>query len=143
MRRNLLVVLLGLAFLLLLTWAGSVLVDIIPHRVTAPVQTAQAGPYQITLQVNPNPPSITQPAALTVQILTNSSQQPLTNVRVTLESNMQSMDMGTDSTTAQAQNNGSYLAHVQFAMSGSWQVKVIVSMLGQQPANAIFVITAQ
>lgn len=143
MRRNLLVLLLGLAFLLLLTWAGSVLVDSIPHPVTAPVQTAQAGPYQITLQVNPNPPSVTQPAALTVQILTNNSQQPLTNAHVTLESNMQSMDMGTTSTTAQAQSDGSYLAHVQFPMNGSWQVTVIVALPGQQPANAIFAITAQ
>ena len=143
MRRNLLVVLLGLAFLLLLTWAGSVLVDIIPHRVTAPVQTAQAGLYQITLQVNPNPPSATQPATLTVHILTTNSQQPLTNAHVTLQSNMLSMDMGTDSTAAQTQNDGTYLAHVQFAMSGSWQVKVIVALPGKQPANAVFVITAQ
>ena len=143
MRRNLLVVLLGLAFLLVLTWAGSVLVDNIPHPVTAPVQTAQAGPYQITLQVNPNPPSATQPATLTVQILATSSPQPLTNAHVTLESNMLSMDMGTDSTTAHPQSDGSYLAHVQFPMNGSWQVKVIVAMPGQQPANAVFEITAQ
>ncbi len=143
MRRNLLVVLLGLAFLLLLTWVGTILVDIIPHRVTAPIQTAQAGPYQITLQVNPNPPSVTQPAALTVHILTNSSQQPLTNAHVTLESSMQSMDMGTDSTTAQAQNDGTYLAHLQFVMGGSWQVKVIITLPGKQPTNAVFVITSQ
>ena len=53
MRRNVLVVLLGLAFLVLMTWLGSVVVDSIPRPATAQTQTIQAGPYQITLQVHP------------------------------------------------------------------------------------------
>lgn len=143
MRRNVLVVALGLAFLLLLTWLGSVVVDIVPHRVTAQVQTASAGPYQITLHVNSNPPLITQPTSLSVQILTSSSQQPVTNAHVTLENTMETIGMGTVSSAASAQNDGSYMAHVQFTMSGPWQVNVIIAVPGQSAVSATFEVSAQ
>jgi len=143
MRRNVLVVILGLAFLLLLTWLGSVVVDIVPHRVTAQVQTASAGPYHITLHVNRNPPLITQPASLSLQILMSSSQQPVMNAHVTLENTMETMDMGTVSSAASAQNDGSYMAQVQFTMSDPWQVKVIIAVPGQSAVSATFEVTAQ
>jgi hypothetical protein len=143
MRRNLLVVVLGITFLILMTWLGTILTSIVPHRVTAQVQTASAGPYQITLQVNPNPPLITQPATLTLKVLLSSSQQPVTNAHVTLQSNMESMDMGIDTTEARSQGDGTYLANVQFSMSGLWQVSVIVAAPGAKPTNATFEVTAQ
>ena len=143
MRRNLLVVVLGLSLLILLTWLGSVVVDLVPHRTTAQVQTASAGPYSITLQVNPNPPSITQPASLSLQILTSSTRQPVTNAHITLESAMETMDMGTDTSNASAQSNGNYIAHVQFTMSGPWQVKVIIAVPGQPTMSATFEVSAQ
>jgi YtkA-like len=143
MRRNLLVVALGIAFLILITWAGSVITAIVPHRVTAQVQTSHAGPYQITLQVHPNPPLITQPATLGVQVLLASSQQPVTNARVTLASDMESMDMGITSAAARPVSDGSYRASVQFDMSGTWQVVVQVAIPGAAPASASFEVTAQ
>jgi hypothetical protein len=143
MRRNLLVVVLGISFLILLTWLGTVINEIIPHRPTAHVQTASAGPYSITLQVNPNPPPITQPATLSIQVLLRSSQQPVTNARVTLESAMETMDMGTDTTEARSQGDGTYFASVQFSMSGPWQVTVIVATPDARPTNAKFEVTAQ
>ncbi|GAC1350974.1 MAG: hypothetical protein NVSMB27_38640 [Ktedonobacteraceae bacterium] len=136
-------VVLGITFLILMTWLGTILTSIVPHRVTAQVQTASAGPYQITLQVNPNPPLITRSATLTLKVLLNAAQQPVTNAHVTLQSNMESMDMGIDTTEARSQGDGTYLANVQFSMSGLWQVGVIITAPGAKPTNATFEVTAQ
>ena len=144
MKRGLLAIALGITFLILMTWIGTLLTSIVPHRATAQVQTAQAGPYQVTLQVNPNPPLITQPATLSIQVLQNASKQPVTNAHVTLENNMKTMDMGTDQVEAKSQGNGMYLANVQFTMSGPWQVQVVISMPGEiQTFKASFEVTAQ
>jgi hypothetical protein len=143
MRRNLLVVALGITFLILVTWLGTVLTSIIPHQVTAQEQTVRVGPYQLTLQVNPNPPLITQPAALSIRVLSASSQQPVTNARVTLESAMVEMDMSADKVEARAQGDGTYLANVQLSMSGLWKVHVIVAAPGAAPVSTDFEVTAQ
>jgi len=144
MRRALLVIALGIVFLILMTWIGTLLDSIVPHRVTAQVQTAQAGPYHMTFQVNPNPPLITHHATLSIQVLLNDSQQPVTNAHVTFMSNMETMDMGIDPVEAQSQGNGIYLASVQFSMSGPWKVQVVVSLPGEkQTANATFEVAAQ
>ncbi len=143
MRRNLLVVVLGITFLILITWLGTIITTIVPSRVTAKVQTAQAGPYQISLQVDPNPPLITQPATLSLQVLVKSSQQPVTHAHVTLESDMVAMGMGIDQVDARSQGNGTYLASVQFSMSGLWRIGVIVAVPGTSSARATFEVTAQ
>jgi YtkA-like len=143
MRRSLLVVALGITFLILMTWLGTVLTSIIPHQVTAQEQTVRVGPYQLTLQVNPNPPLITQPAALSIRVLSASTQQPVTNAHVTLESAMVEMDMRADKVEARAQGDGTYLANVQFSMSGFWKVHVIVAAPGAAPVSTDFEVTAQ
>lgn len=144
MKRGLLAIALGIAFLILMIWIGTFLDSAIPHGVSAQVQTAQAGPYHVTLQVNPNPPLTTQAATLSIQVLLNASRQPVTNAHVTLLSNMQSMDMGIDQVEAPSQGNGMYLATVQFSMSGPWRVQVLISLPGEaQTASAVFEVTAQ
>jgi len=144
MKRRLLAIALGITFLILMTWIGTIITSVVPHRVTAQVQTAQAGPYQVTLQVNPNPPPITQPATLSIQILENNSKRPVSSAKVTLESNMATMDMGTGQVAAKSQHDGTYLASVQFSMSGPWQVQVVISMPGEsQTFNATFDVSAQ
>ncbi len=144
MKRGLLAIALGIAFLIVMIWIGTLLDSIVPHGVTAQVQTAQAGPYHVTLQVNPNPPLTTQMATLSIQVLLNASQQPVTNAYVTLVSNMETMDMGIDQVEAQSQGNGMYLASVQFSMSGSWRVQVIISFPGgTESFSAVFEVTAQ
>jgi YtkA-like len=144
MKRGLLAIALGIIFLILITWIGTLLTSIVPHRVTPQAQTAKAGPYQVTMQVSPNPPPITQPATLTIQVLLNTSKQPVTNAHITLASNMETMDMSTDHVEAKPQGNGMYLATVQFTMSGSWQVQVAISFPERtQAASAMFEITAQ
>jgi len=144
MKRRLLAIALGITFLILMTWIGTIITSVVPHRVTAQVQTAQAGPYQVTLQVNPNPPPITQPATLSIQILEHNSKRPVSSAKVTLESNMVTMDMGTGQVAAKSQHDGTYLASVQFSMSGPWQVQVVISMPGEsQTFNATFDVSAQ
>ncbi len=144
MKRRLLAIALGITFLILMTWIGTIITSVVPHHATAQVQTAQAGPYQVTLQVNPNPPPITQPATLSIQILEHNSKRPVSSAKVTLESNMVTMDMGTGQVAAKSQHDGTYLASVQFSMSGPWQVQVVISMPGEsQTFNATFDVSAQ
>ena len=134
MKRGLLVLALGVAFLILMTWIGTFLDSAVPHPVTAQIQTAQAGPYHLTLQVDPNPPVTSHPTTISIQVESRVSQQPITNAHVTLASNMQAMDMGIGQVEAQSQGNGMYLANVQFTMSGSWQVQVIIASPGAKQA---------
>jgi YtkA-like len=143
MRRSLLAIALGVAFLILVTWLGTIATNDIPHNPTAPVQMKQAGPYSVTLQVSPNPPPTTGAATLSLQVLLSHSQQPASNLRITLQSNMQEMDMGIDQVQARSEGNGLYLATIQFPMSGLWQVQVIITSPGTPPANTTFEITAQ
>ncbi len=144
MKRGLLVIALGIAFLILMTWIGTLLDSLVPHTVTAQVQTAQAGPYHVTFQVNPNPPVASHPATLSIQMVLSASQQPVANDHVTLVSNMETMDMGIDPVDTQSQGNGIYLASVQFSMSGPWQVQVVISLPGvKQTVSATFEVAVQ
>ena len=144
MKRGLLVIALGIAFLILMTWIGTFLDSVVPHTVTAQVQTAQAGPYHLTFQINPNPPVASHPTTLSIQVVSRASQQPIINAHVTLTSNMETMDMSIDQIEAQSQGNGIYLASVQFAMSGPWQVQVIISLPGEkQTVSATFEVGVQ
>jgi YtkA-like protein len=144
MKRALLIIAIGIAFLILMTWIGTLLDSAVPPTVTAPVQTAQAGTFHLTLQVNPNPPMASHPATLSIQVVSSISQQPVTNAKVILTSNMVTMDMEIDSVEAQSQGNGMYLASVQFAMSGTWQIQLIISTPGEkQPVRASFEVGVQ
>jgi uncharacterized Zn finger protein len=144
MKRRLLAIALGITFLILMTWIGTIITSVVPQRVTAQIQTAQAGPYRVTLQVNPNPPPITQPATLSIQIRENNSKRPVSSAKVTLESNMVTMEMGTGQVAAKSQHDGTYLASVQFSMRGPWQVQVVISMPGEsQTYSAVFEVAAQ
>ncbi len=143
LRRNLLIVLLGVGFLIVMTAAASIADTVFPRQATPQKQTVQAGPYQVTLQVAPNPPPVTQPANLSFQVFPKNSQQPITNAHVAIDSSMETMDMGTEHVNAQAQPDGVYLAQAQFVMSGPWQVSVIINVPGAQTQHAVFTVTAK
>jgi YtkA-like len=142
MRRKLLVLALGFGFLVAVGWFGGVMSDAVSHVPTAPVQTAQAGPYQITLQVDPNPPSETQPATISIQVA-NASHQAVSDAHVFIDSTMEAMDMGTTRNEAHAQGNGLYRAQVQFAMGGPWGLRVSIDRPGQKNISTTFQVTAQ
>lgn len=146
MRRRLLVIALGISFLIGMTWLGTVVTSIVPRHPTAQVQTLYAGPYELTVRVNPNPPLITQPTALTLNIVRPSGsgvQQTVTNAHVTVEGSMETMDMGTGRAPALVQAGGMYLGHIQFSMSGLWQVRVLVDAPGTKTESALFEVMVQ
>ena len=143
MRRSLLVVAVGITFLILLTWLGTLVTSIVPHHATAQEQTAHAGTYQVTLLVNPNPPLITRPAALSIHLLSGATQQPITYAHVTLQCDMAEMDMSTGKVDAHPQGDGTYLANLQFSMSGLWHVHVNISAPGTPTVSVDFAVTAQ
>jgi hypothetical protein len=143
MKRGLLIIALGLGFLIAITWLGTFATTYVLPKTTAQVQTMQVGPYDISLRVDPNPPSTQQLSLLTVQIRQHGSQQPVSKVLVTLAGTMETMDMGAITAVTRAQTAGTYVGSLQFAMSGPWQVQVLVSGPGQPVLTAIFTISAQ
>src|SRR5438132_12042108 len=108
MKRRLLAIALGITFLILMTWIGTIITSVVPHRVTAQVQTAQAGPYQVTLQVNRNPPPITRRAILSIQILEHNSKRPVSSAKVTLESNVAGSARATGQAAATSKQQAPY-----------------------------------
>lgn len=142
MKHKLLIVLAGILFLILLSWLGTSLTEILPARPSASVQTASTGPYQITLRLDPNPPPVARPATLTLQIVHSRTHQLVTNAHVRLESNMEAMDMGTDVVSAQLQGSGMYVAAIQFAMDGTWQIRVVVVVSGEKAESVTFEVVA-
>lgn len=142
-RRNVLVILLGLGALFFVTIVGSNLDSILPQHPTATNQMVQSGPYQITLSVSPNPPHITAPANLKIQIVKTATRQLVTNAVVVLEDNMETMDMGTNRAQAKRQDDGTYLAQLQFTMSGPWKVNVSINAPDVQTMNVGFEVVAQ
>ncbi|HEY4388437.1 MAG TPA: FixH family protein [Ktedonobacteraceae bacterium] len=142
MRRKLLVLALGLVFLVAISWFGGLMSNAVSHTPTAHIQTAQVSPYQITLQVDPNPPLETQPATISIQVA-NTSRQAVTDAHVFIDSTMEAMDMGTERVEASAQGNGIYRARVQFPMGGPWGLRVLIDRPGQKTVSTTFQVTAQ
>lgn len=143
MKRGLLIIVLGFAFLVIVTAAGTFITNYMPAMKTPQTQSTQAGPYSVTLRVDPNPPSTQQPATLSIQIQQSDSHQPVSGARVILSGSMSAMEMNTPSITAQAQGAGSYAARMPFSMSGSWQIQILIALSGRPTANAVFSVTAQ
>lgn len=143
MKRGLLIIGLGFAFLVVVTAVGTFVTNYMPTMKTPQTQTTQAGSYSVILRVDPNPPSTNQPASLSIQIQQSASHQSVNGARVTLSGSMSAMEMNVPSITAQAQGTGKYLARVPFSMSGSWQMQILIVLPGQPTANAVFNVTVQ
>jgi hypothetical protein len=143
MRRGLLIVLLGAVFLFIVTALGTFVTNYMPTMNTPGVQTSQAGPYTVTLHVDPNPPSIDSSATFSIQILHSASHRPVDGVHVVLEGALEEMGLSTSLIPARAAGAGTYVAHVPFSMGGSWQVQVSITLPGQPTVTALFRVTAR
>ena len=138
------VILLAMFFLIVIALLSSNIPSLLPHRIlTVANQVVQSGPYQVTLWVSAHLPHVTDPADLTIRIVKQNTHQLVTNATVLLVNSMETMDMGTGKTKARLQNDGSYLAHLPFTMSGRWQVRVLMTFPGEQTFSALFEVTAQ
>ena len=134
---------LGIGLLLLVTTIATSLNSIFPSKPTAAVQIAHAGPYEITLNVNPNPPGATQPATLSLQIVQSDTHQLVSGAHVALSISMLTMDMGTEAITAHAKSPGIYEAQAQFPMGGTWEVHLTISKAGYTTASTSFDVTSK
>jgi len=143
MKRRLVILVLGVAFLVAITWLGTFVTNYSVPHLTPQVQTTQVGIYTVTLRVAPNPPSIEQPATLSIQIQQTTSHQPVSNLQVSVNGAMGEMDMSTPSMPARGQGAGTYIARVPLSMSGSWQIQVLISTPGQPVWNAVFTVATQ
>lgn len=142
MRRNLLALALGIGLLVLLTWAGTFITTFVFFKATPQVQAVQAGPYHILLRVDPNPPRITEPTTISIQVMQGNTQVAVTNAHVTVESTMLTMDMGTEQSEARF-SGSAYEAQAQLSMSGPWQLRVIVAVPGARSVDAVFKVSAR
>lgn len=142
-RRKLLILVLGIGLLVLVTTIATSLDSFFPSKPTAAVQIVHAGPYEITLNVNPNPPGATQPATLSLQIAQTDTHQLVSGAHVALSISMLTMDMGTEALTAQAKSPGIYEAQAQFPMGGTWEVHFSISKTGYKTASASFDVTSK
>ena len=141
MKRGLLIIVLGVAFLVFVTGLGTFITNYMPTMNTPQAQTTRAGPYTVTLHVNPNPPSTSQSTTCTVQILQGSA--PINGAQVTLEGSQADMGLDTSIATASPRGTGTYVARVSFSMSGSWQMQVTITVPGKAAQHAAFMVTAQ
>jgi hypothetical protein len=138
-RRQLIILLLGCSSLIAITCIGTSLESIVALlHPTNSIQTVQVSLYRITLQVVPNPPVLTQPADLALQIVYAATQQLVTSAHVSIEADMESMDMSTNHVNASQQSNGTYFVRISFAMSGIWQLRVIIAVPGRDVQSVLF-----
>ena len=142
-RKQFFVIALGITFLIALTWLGTFATTYVAPKTTAQIQIAHIGPDNVTLHIDPNPPSIAQPATLSIQVVEHTSHQPLQNAQLILDGTMETMDMGTTEVKATGQGAGIYVARMPFVMSGPWQVQVHIAVPGQPTLTALFTVMTQ
>ncbi|MBX5456887.1 MAG: FixH family protein [Thermogemmatispora sp.] len=142
MRRNLLVILLGLLFLALLTWLGGLVANLPAASSESGQQQVRAGPYEVTLQLNPDPPLSTQPATIVLRIAEAASGTLIKDAHVQVESTMPEMDMGLPTVSALPSSDGLYRARVQFVMAGLWQLHVTIQRAAHPDTSLLFQVTA-
>jgi hypothetical protein len=142
-RRQLFIVLGGLLLLGLMTLFGSSLESWLPTQASADIQSAQAGPYTVTLQVNPNPPSAGQTAELSLLLVATASRQLVSHAQVTINSAMADMIMGSEVAQAKEFSPGRYRAQADFSMRGAWLVSVTIALPHVAPAQVQFSVVAR
>jgi putative copper export protein len=100
-------------------------------------QTQQIGDLSVTFQLLPGKVAQPNVAILTIN---DSHGQPVTNAQVRLTTNMEVMDMGTTSTTIQA-NNAVYSTAFDkgvFSMAGVWDIEVSIQRPNHPAIQAHF-----
>jgi copper transport protein len=92
-----------------------------PQQVSTSGKTSDSL-YTVTLIVSPD--QLGQ--NIFTVVLHDSSNAPVTNVRVSLETTMLDMNMGTDTLTLQPNGKGGFSGTGYLTMSGRWGIRVII-----------------
>jgi hypothetical protein len=144
-RRQLFIILGGLLLLAVLTLPGTSLESWLPQQPSAALQNTQAGPYAVTLQVAPDPPTVGHNIELTLQIVQSGSHRLISHATVTVNATMQEMDMATAASMAYEvpQSPGLYHVQTQLSMRGAWTIDVAIARPSMPTEHAQFTLTAQ
>jgi hypothetical protein len=128
----------GLLVLGVLAWGHLGLGALLfPPANAATVQTAMAGPYQVSFA---RPASGFVAGKDNVALITirgqNSAQRE--GAQVSVRQEMTTMGMSVPPAAMTAQGNGRYEARLAFSMAGPWRVTIIVGQQGQAQYQATF-----
>ena len=121
----------GLLVLGMLAWGHLGLGALLfPPANAASVQTAMAGPYQVSFA---RPASGFAAGKDNTALITirGSNGAELERTEVSVRQEMTTMAMSVPPATVTAQGNGRYEARMAFAMAGPWRVTIIVGQRGR------------
>jgi hypothetical protein len=128
----------GLLVLGVLVWGHLGLGALLfPPANAASVQTAMAGPYQVSFA---RPASGFTAGKDNTALITirGSNSAELERTEVSVRQEMSTMAMSAPPTTVTAKGNGRYEALMAFAMAGAWRVTIIIAQAGQEQYQTAF-----
>jgi hypothetical protein len=128
----------GLLVIGMLAWGHLGLGALIfPPANAASVQTAMAGPYQVSFA---RPASGFTAGKDNTSLITirGSNGAQLEGAQVSVRQEMTTMAMSIPPATVTAKGNGRYEARMAFAMAGSWRVTIIIARAGQAQSQVAF-----
>ena len=128
----------GLLTLGLLVWGHLGLGALLfPPSNAASVQSAMAGPYQVSFARPASGFTVGKDNLALISIRGSNSAQ-LEGAQVSVRQEMTTMAMSVPPATVTAQGNGRYEARMAFAMAGSWRVTIIIARAGQAQSQVAF-----
>jgi hypothetical protein len=89
-----------------------------------------AGNLQVSLGLDPYPPSVTKPGEFDVT-LADVSGQAINDATISLDLTMPGMYMPPNQVTLQSLGAGKYRATGRFTMRGPWRIEVIITIAGK------------
>jgi YtkA-like len=129
----------GLLVLALLAWVhlglGALLFPPAPGPVS---QVATAGSFQVMLRTESGEMLVSHNSTISLQV-TDAAHRTVANAMVTVDADMDTMQMPVPRVTA-TWANGRYVAHPVFSMAGPWHVIATIQVPGQPPAHATFAV---
>jgi len=128
----------GLLVLGMLAWGHLGLGALLfPPANAASVQTAMAGPYQISF-ARPASGFVAGQDNTALITIRGSNSAELERTEVSVRQEMSTMAMSAPPTTVTAKGNGRYEALMAFAMAGAWRVTIIIAQAGQAQYQTAF-----
>jgi hypothetical protein len=128
----------GLLVLGMLVWGRLGLGALLfPPANAASVQTAMAGPYQISF-ARPASGFVAGQDNTALITIRGSNGAQLEGAQVSVRQEMTTMPMSVPPAMVTAQGNGRYEARIAFSMAGPWRVTVVIAQQGQAQSHLAF-----
>jgi len=131
----------GLVVLSLLAWGHLGLGALIfPPAATAAHQTTSTGAYHVTFNATSGQLTAHGPNAVLL-VVTDTAGKAITGATIHVQPEMTTMNMANPSYDARELGNGTYSVQPQFAMAGDWRLVTMISMQGNAPQQAAFIVS--